>query len=176
MALTSSVRESAVIFPLVNVDAAIGPWRIRHDPAAQAGVAAHITILYPFVPPDRIDEHDLSRLDEYFSRLRPFEVQLGRTARFPGVLYLVPEPEALLVRIIRDLSELFPQHPPYQGRYQNVIPHLTVAQVEEETVLDAVEVEVASVLPLASPVDRAWLTVEDESGRWSVVRSFHLGP
>ena len=38
----------------------MGAWRTRFDPAAALGVPAHVTSLWPFVPPPAIDAASLA--------------------------------------------------------------------------------------------------------------------
>ena len=45
--------ESAIIVP-VQVPVAVGRLRDRMDPSAAQGVPAHVTLLYPFMPPEAL--------------------------------------------------------------------------------------------------------------------------
>jgi 2'-5' RNA ligase len=62
-------------------------------PAARASRGPpRITVLFPFVCPERIDGR-LEREIERIARMAaPFEFALARVDRFPGVLYLAPAP------------------------------------------------------------------------------------
>jgi 2'-5' RNA ligase superfamily len=69
----------------------VGPFRAKYDPSAAAGMPAHITLLYPFKPPDEIGEAVIEKLVRCFAGFGVFGFSLGATRRFPGgVLYLVP--------------------------------------------------------------------------------------
>src|SRR4051812_50062060 len=48
--------QSAVIVVVPEVEPVVGRWRAAHDAAAAVGVPAHVTIVYPFLPEDRLDE------------------------------------------------------------------------------------------------------------------------
>jgi hypothetical protein len=48
--------ESAVLVLLPEAEIAVASHRAELDAAAGLGVPAHVTVLYPFVPPARIDE------------------------------------------------------------------------------------------------------------------------
>jgi hypothetical protein len=47
-------NESAVIIPIPEVEPIVGPLRLHYDRAAHLGVPAHITLLYPFCPPQTV--------------------------------------------------------------------------------------------------------------------------
>jgi hypothetical protein len=47
---------SALVVLVLEAEASVKPFRDRHDPSAAAGMPAHITLLYPFKPPDETDD------------------------------------------------------------------------------------------------------------------------
>ena len=47
---------TAVLDRPAETEQAVGPFRARYDRAAAWGVPAHVTVLYPFLPPSRIDD------------------------------------------------------------------------------------------------------------------------
>jgi len=153
----------------------VGPWRARYDAAAQTGVPAHVTLLYPFLPPDRIGPETLRGLTELFASVAPFDFRLAETRRFPGILYLAPRPDEPMRDLTNRIWALHPETPPYGGAYPEVTPHLTVAQVGDPAVLDEVEAAVAPGLPIAASVAEAWLMVHGPAERWRVGHRFPLG-
>lgn len=67
----------------------------------------------------------------------------------------------------------WPAYPPYGGAFEEVVPHLTLAERDEE-VLDAAEREVVSSLPVVTLVEEVVLLGFD--GRvWTRRDSFALG-
>jgi hypothetical protein len=89
---------------------------------------AHITLLYPFKPPDEIDGVVLDTLRHCFFRFPPFKFSLRAINQFADeTLNLVPEPEYLFRELTLAIWRCYPETPPYRGRYSTVIPHLTVA-------------------------------------------------
>ena len=65
--------------------------RERLDSSAPLGVPAHITVLYPFLPPGAIGPPVLGELERLFAAAGRFRFRLGRTAWFgPEVLWLAP--------------------------------------------------------------------------------------
>lgn len=158
-----------------EAESLVGAWRQRHDPAAQAGLPAHITVLYPFLPPDRIGDGDVASLADFFAATPAISYTLADVRRFPGVLYLAPVPDAAMRMLTIRLWALYPAYPPYGGVHPEVIPHLTVAQTEEVSVLEDVEAALRPHLPVPCHATEAWLMVEDEHQGWHPCRRFNLG-
>ncbi|CAM5691577.1 hypothetical protein SCHAM137S_06449 [Streptomyces chartreusis] len=52
-------------------------------------------------------------------------------AGFP-VLYLAPEPDTHFRRLTDAITERWPENPPFGGQFDDVVPHLTVAQGQDE--------------------------------------------
>jgi 2'-5' RNA ligase len=143
-----------------------------------APVPAHITVLYPFKPPEEITPSVIAELEQLFSRFRPFPFSLARLATFPGALYLVPSPGEPFVELTRAVHERFPETPPYRGAFDEVVPHLTVGHVPDERPFERVVTEVeASIQPLL-PVQAvaSEVTLFDNScGEWCARTRFSLG-
>src|SRR5712675_2883024 len=57
-----AMAESALIVRVPAAEPHVSGLRARFDPAAALGVPAHVTVLYPFVPPDRITAAVLARV------------------------------------------------------------------------------------------------------------------
>jgi len=172
----SGERESALIVPVPEAEELVGAWRERYDDSARTGVPAHVTLLYPFLPPEEITPADLERLAALFAAAPPTRYRLAEVRRFSrGVLYLAPEPEAFLRELTGQIWSMYPHRPPYGGAFEDVIPHLTVAQVADHAVLDDVEAAVAPGLPVAAHATEAWLMLHDDDGWWRAGHRFPLG-
>jgi hypothetical protein len=171
-------EESALIVAVPEVEALVAPFRARHDPAAAVGVPAHVTVLYPFVAPARITPTIVLSLAELFAALPKLRVSFADVRRFPETLYLAPEPAEQLRKMTERVFERFPGMPPYEGRFADVIPHLTVAHAEEPAQLEAIAAEFGRVardaLPIAAAVRSVdWIVKRD--GRWRKRTEFALG-
>jgi hypothetical protein len=105
---------------------------------------------------------------------RAFEVRSTTVGRFPGVLYLVPEPADPFLALTKACAARFPDFPPYGGTYDEVVPHLTVVDREEAPVPVLVP-EIAATLPFSHHV--RWLEVitPSEAGPWRVRWRLPLG-
>ena len=140
------------------------------------GVPAHITVLFPFVPAEQVDDELLEELGALFGRFEPFGFTLPRLARFPTTLYLDPEPAGPFRELTRAVAERWPEHQPYEGEFDEIVPHLTAAHGEEE-LLDAAAADIAPKLPLVARASEVTLLVEVErfGERWEPRASFPFG-
>jgi 2'-5' RNA ligase len=143
----------------------VSTWRERFDGSAAYGMPAHITALYPFLPADRLTGDVVRALRELCAKVSLIDVQFRRTARFPGVLYLDPEPSAWIRELTTSIAERWPDAPPYGGGLAEIIPHLTVAQDADDRVLDDIESGVVNSLPVSTRLVEACLFVFDGE-RW----------
>jgi len=175
---TESLVESALIVAVPEVEPLIGPFRMKHDPAAAEGVPAHVTVLYPFVTPSKISPAILRTLTELFAALPRFRASFTEVRRFPDVLYLAPEPAASFRRLTERVFARFPETPPYEGRFTHIVPHLTVAHAEEPAQLEEIAAELQRAssgrFPILADV-REIAMIEKWDGRWRGRAAFPLG-
>ena len=165
--------ESALVIEVPEAEPLVSEWREKHDWSAQRGVPAHITILYPFAPTERVDDELLRHLRELFAAEASISFELARVARFPQTLWLAPEPSDPFKALIDLIATRFPDYPPYEGAHDVVIPHLTVAEGDTE-LQDRVEAAVAGHLPIRAHADHVAFLFEDDKGRWNAAHRFPL--
>jgi 2'-5' RNA ligase len=161
----SEKGQSAVVVPVPAAEPLVSTWRQRFDSSAAQGMPAHITALYPFLPDERLTDGVLAMLGELCAQSPVLDVQFRHTARFPGVLYLDPEPADGLRKLTAAIAQRWPEAPPYGGAFQEVIAHLTVAHSVGDRALDHIEADVVRGLPVAARLEEAWLYVFD-GRRW----------
>lgn len=93
------------------------------------------------------------------------------------MLYLAPEPDGPFRHLTDLLARQFPDAPPYEGKHQEVIPHLTIADVVDAEQLARIttdfELEALDRLPIRSNVNEIVL-MDNESGRWEIRYRFAL--
>jgi 2'-5' RNA ligase len=154
----------------------VGETRQRHDPNAALGVPAHVTLLYPFRPLERIDEGVLATLEALFAATPAFELTFARVGRFKGARWLAPEPRRGVDELTRRLTQAFPDCPPYEGAHGHPVPHLTFAIGHDEEELDfaALAVKERLTAPIRSRVSAACLYALEETG-WREQARFALG-
>jgi 2'-5' RNA ligase len=166
--------ESALVVEVPEAEPLVSDWRAKHDWSAQRGVPAHITLLYPFVPTERLDEDLLDELRRLFASQAAFSFRLTRVARFPEVAWLAPEPAEPFKALTELIVANYPDYPPYEGIHDEVISHLTVAEGGVE-LQDEVEAALTPHLPIEAEVDGVELLAEDANERWHRAERFPFG-
>jgi 2'-5' RNA ligase len=156
MAAKPELGEGAIVVP-VELPVAVRRLRDRMDPTAAQGVPAHVTLLFPFMPPDQLDEDGRRRLAAIVAQEPVFPFSLSRVGRWPDVVYLAPEPDEPFRRLIAALSEAFPDYPPYGGAHAEVVPHVTIAQDPRLAYLAAAEHALPGLLPIRDVAREALL-------------------
>lgn len=151
-----------------EASAAVDPWRERtcRDKPSH-GIPAHVTLVFPFVPAAELDQGVLAELRAVARGCGGFSFELCDLGRFPGFLYLAPAPAEPFVRLTEAIVERFPAHPPYGGAFDEIVPHLTVAQ-GDPALMDRAAASLRPLLPIRSEAKHVLLLeeVEPEHGRW----------
>ena len=169
--------QTALIVRVPEAEGYVNDLRERFDPSARLGVPAHITVLFPFMPPEQVSESVRATIASAFAQVAPFAFALRRGGRFAATASLMPEPAEPFVALTDALVASFPQFPPYGGAHACVVPHLTVADGDLANV-DIAERELSRLLKLRGPVQGACSSVtllENSSGRWKELHVFDLG-
>ncbi|GGY32917.1 2'-5' RNA ligase family protein [Streptomyces tanashiensis] len=166
--------QTGLIVRIPEAEPYVRGWRERLDPSAQAGVPAHVTVLFPFLDESRMDALVYSALVDMLGSQPSFELRFERCGRFPELLYLVPEPDTQLRQLTEAIADRWPEAPPYGGRFAEIVPHLTIAQGQEDVVLEEIEADLAVRLPFTSHVASVELIVHDGT-KWQERASFTLG-
>jgi 2'-5' RNA ligase len=168
------VSRSALVVTVPEAEPVVREWRLRHTQDARLGMPAHVTVLSPFLPSERLAEGQ-SRVVELVAAAPAFELTFATTGRFPAVLYLKPDPSEPFIALTEAIAREWPEHPPYEGEFDTVIPHLTVAESEDAALLDRIAARVEPQLPIVTRAREATLFVEDADGRWHEHRRLPLG-
>ena len=172
--------ESAVVIPVPEAEAAVGPHRGRLDPFAAWGVPAHVTVLAPFVPPGAITDAAIEALGAAVASVAAFDCEFAGTRWFGDrVLWLAPEPAQPFRALTSAVSAAFPGFLPYQGIHAEVVPHLTIgfSEARGNGPLRAAEASVRGTLPVRTRVRRAWLmTGRNVPAGWRMVAELPLAP
>ena len=66
------------------------------------------------------------------------------------VLMLTTSPAERFVALTEAVASKWPEHPPYEGIHDEVIPHLTVAHTGKGASFDAIRARVKADLPIES--------------------------
>jgi 2'-5' RNA ligase len=169
--------ETALICRVPEVERYIAHYRQRFDPSARRNVPAHVTVLYPFMAPDEIDDEVLESLARIARAVPCFEYRLAETRRFPVSLYLAPQPDASFAALTEAVQRAYPEFPPFAGKFDTVVPHVTVAHADDPQLCE-IEVELRIAMASGGPVKarcHEMVLIENSSGRWEELRRFALG-
>lgn len=160
--------ESAVVVRVPAFDEHISALRGRFGlPRKPNGIGPHVTVIVPFLSRQQLGEGGaLGALRELCAGIEPFDVTFARTARFPHVLYLVPEPAEPFIAMTQALTARWPEVRPYAGREKQVVPHLTVTTSRPPKVFHQVDEALRPLLPIRAQVDTAQLYLFD-GRRWT---------
>jgi 2'-5' RNA ligase len=164
--MSAGELESAIIVP-VTLPPGLERLRRRGTPGASLGVPAHVTILYPFIPPAQLTPSIRDVVARIASQHAAFTVRFEQTGRWPSVAWLAPEPAGPFAQLTAAACAAFPDYPPYGGTISEPTPHLTLA----EGAAADVDATIAAAMPLL-PFERAVSTItviaEASPGRWQL--------
>ena len=171
-------RESAIDIGLPELAELVDQWRMPTVPVASQGVPPHITLLYPWRPAP-LQPGDIHDVATAVAGIAPFTLTFQQVGRFPGALFLTPEPEGLVRRLSRQLVQAFPETPPYGGQFgSDPTPHLTIALAETEEELNRLQADIIARLeplfPLLVSVHALSLEEEVANGMWQVSATIEL--
>lgn len=169
--------QTALIVPVPEAEPAVGRFRASLDRAASWGVPAHVTVLYPFLPPERIDETVLATLRDIVAAVPRSDVLLTRVGWFGDtVVWLTPQPDQLFRDLTAAVWGGFPEAPPYAGAHLEVVPHLTIGHNAARPVLEAAARAVSAHLPIRATAGVVRLiTGTPDHSPWRTVCEFPLG-
>jgi 2'-5' RNA ligase len=168
--------ETALICRVPESERYIAHYRQRFDPSARRNVPAHVTILYPFMAPPLVDAEVIATLEGIARSIPCFNYRLARTERFPVALYLAPDPDEPFSALMNGIFRAFPDYPPFEGKFDTVVPHVTVAH-GDEPLLCEIDVELRIALPGSGVQARCseLVLIENSSGQWEQMHVFALG-
>jgi hypothetical protein len=165
----------ALLFPEAEVY--LDTYRKIHDPSARHGFPPHISIIWPFMRPDRIDRETLKQLKCFFGGFPKLDLQFGETGRSLTGLYLLPKPKDPIIEMILAAMKLFPEFPPYGIPDYRPNPHVTIAHEKDARGLEAItaafEAEAEGFFPITARAEQVWLLEEHGRG-WERRVAFDL--
>jgi 2'-5' RNA ligase len=158
------VSELALVVPFEGLAPVVDDLRERTCASKPShGMPPHVTLLVPA-------PRDVEAIAEVLFAFAAFEVVFARLDRFPGALWLAPEPAQPFARMIEALIQRFPGYPPYGGAFNEIVPHLTVAQSEFDEAVSTLE----PWLPLSTRAERAVLLEQVQAAHWRELATFDL--
>lgn len=170
--------QCALLVTVPEAEEAVARHRAEFDEAAAFGIPAHVTVLFPFMSPPAVDGRVADALAAAVSTVPRFRASFERTGWFgTNVLWLAPTPTASFGALIAAVADAFPDYPPFEGRHEVVIPHLTVGHdVAPGSGLEEAEARVRECLPIHADITEVGLWCgTDMPGGWRRMMGFPLG-
>jgi hypothetical protein len=173
--------DSALVVMVPEAGPVVADLRLRHDRVAAHGVPAHVTVLYPFVPRREVDASVRDALASIFAAIPAFDYRFERVVRLgPATVVLDPVPASAFSQLTDAAHRRWPEHAPYGGVYDVVIPHLTVGDGVDVELVPALESDAQAALEASGPVSgratAVTLIVADDEAEWSTDSTYALAP
>ena len=174
--MTDPVPLSGLILEVPEAEPAVASHRERLDANASLGIPAHLTVLFPFMPPGEIGLTVLTSLERLFAAVSQFHFQLDRCDWFgTDVLWLGPHDPEPFRALTRTVAQAFPDFLPYEGQFGEPVPHLTVGHGDPLADLQAAEQSVNDHLPIdAQATAITLMTQQAAAGPWTRSATFAL--
>ncbi len=133
------LETALLIVPPRQVQIFSFPLREQYDNVSfNKNVPAHITLLYPFVSPDEVDEA-IEKLEAVCAAFPPFDLTLDRYGTFDDALFLEPSDPEPVIKLHQHLAQAFPDYPIYAGEHgPDLHPHLTLARFDKPEEADQI--------------------------------------
>ncbi|WP_236788757.1 2'-5' RNA ligase family protein [Amycolatopsis sp. GM8] len=174
----SRATRSALIVPVPETEPLVTAHRRTLGDAPVSTVPTHVTVLYPFVHPNRIGPETFGELAAALAEIAAFECAFTQVKWFGAdVVWLEPKPDEHFRALTAAVCKRFPAHLPYAGEHPDTVPHLTVADSRSGDAAgkQRIAADIAAHLPVHARIDRVRLVAgEDEFGPWRTITEFPL--
>ncbi|MHA6798789.1 2'-5' RNA ligase family protein [Bounagaea algeriensis] len=140
-------------------------------PEAVRDVPAHISLLYPFLDADALDEQHINMLDDIFRTQPPVPVTLSECRRQEDGFVYLPATNDELTTLTETVRARWPEAVPHERRANVAEPHVTVAMQAPEESATRIQATVTAALPMVTVLQEAWLVVFSGT-RWHVREHF----
>ena len=155
--MASQGPHSGLVIEVPEAEPAVRHHREHLDANAPLGIPAHITVLFPFMPPEMIDPPALTRLRQLFA------------------VWLAPEDPRPIRALTQRVFRAYPAFPPFDGQFGDVVPHLTIGHGHPLDDLHTAESSVQARLPIESSAAAVTLmTQQSAEGHWTRTATFPL--
>ncbi len=173
--MTEVLPQSGLVLEVPEAETTVRAHRDALDANARLGVPAHVTVLFPFMPPAQIDSFVLAKLQRLFSGSAAFDFRLTHTEWFgDDVLWLAPESPQPFRALTELVHEAFPDFPPFAGQFPDVVPHLTIAHGCDVADMKAAEAALEQHLPIQACATTVTLMAQTVGGTWTKMAAFPL--
>jgi hypothetical protein len=108
--------------------------------------------------PAQITDAVIEQLRDLFGGYERFDFTLSEVRWFDDrVVYLAPDDAAPFRELTAAVTAAFPEYPPYEGAFDEVIPHVCVGRDTRKVLMQIAGRLVKRHLPIAGTVDEVWL-------------------
>ncbi len=166
-------RRTGLVVLVHEAEPAVGRWRSALDPSAAHEMPAHVTVLFPWFRARELTPELLAELGDVAAGCPAFDAVFDRVDRFVETLWLAPSPPEPFAELTEAVRRRWPEHPPFEGRFDTVVPHLTIGGIDPDAhrhVVAALERR----LPVRCRVGELSLMAQDRADRWFVHSSCSL--
>lgn len=168
-------RRTGLVVLVPEAEPVVGKWRASLDPSTGHGMPAHLTVLFPWFRSRELTPELLAELGRVAGACRGFDVVFHRLDRFEETLWLAPSPPEPFVSLTEAVRRRWPEHPPFEGRYETVVPHLTIGDGLDPDAHAHVVADVERGLPVRCGVGELTLMAQDRADRWFAHSSYPFG-
>lgn len=165
--------QTAVAIPVPAADALLASVAARFPGVVREGVLAHVSVQYPFLAADALDDGVIGELSALFAGQQPMTVTFAECGRREGFVYVRPDPIRGLEGLTGWVRQRWPEVVLPEWVAGEVGPHLTVAMGASPQDADTIERETVVMLPITAELCEAWLLAFD--GRWVLRQRFEFG-
>lgn len=163
--------ETALLLPLRNAD--IEWCRDAYDPVAHMGVPWHVTVIIPFLKPTGLSKTKLTKMRDIAASHTETGLIFDEFGRFPDNLHLLPKKNSTLWSLTNALCDAFPETPPYEGQFEALHLHATVAAGSDEHLHQA-HAKLFATRPFTAQLD-CIAVYQRVASEWSELLRFPLG-
>ena len=157
--------RSAAIVPIV-LPVRLASLRDAGDRMAARGVPAHVTVLFPFLSVGGLTPTVRSSLARLAANSPPFVARFSRVERREEMVWLMPTSQRPFLGLTESVAARWPDHPPYGGIHDTLIPHLTLVETTDGQARDAAWAAAVEIGPFDVAVREITVITECASGGW----------
>jgi 2'-5' RNA ligase len=169
--------ESSLVIMVPEADHLVMPFRTKYDSIVDVGIPSHITINYPFKLDEPVREQQILELIMLFEKFHCFRYSLSDIRSFSNSIYLAPDPAEPFLALSQAVIDHYPESLPYEGKFGDVIPHLTLAEFENPEdlpdILEKFRKASSGYLPIYAQVNEV-LLMDNRSGNWETRQAFAM--
>jgi hypothetical protein len=134
-----------------------------------------VTVLFPFLPVDGLTPAVRSALARLAAKQAPFIARFSRVELREEMIWLVPDNPQPFLDLTGSVVIVWPDHPPYGGIHDTLIPHLTLLECSDSLARDAALAAAVEICPVEVVVRELTVITESASGAWRTRWRLPLG-